>query len=633
WQEQHQITHTRTTLKAGRELNATFREDAVIAGLKAEAGEMIKINAQKDVLSLGVENLDHASHLVKSGGGLFGSRSREEVSRTRLDSLPDAFKAPLSLVNSEGNLLNQGTQYQGKAVLQAKGKASLQSSETLVEETKVCQSSSLVWQKTRSQGTIHQTYRPVAATEGLTVRANTLVLEFPKGQEIPENLTIEGLPTPLLEGPSEQPTEPLHLEVKHPQEVHKHWEQSHQGLTAGAAAVLGLAVTLATGTPLGNFAGGLTGATQGFAYAATKAGIQAVAAATVVGTVNHQGNAGRAVEDLGKPTALKSIATAIATAGLVGPAPEGGIFSANFAENLATHGAQHLSYGLQSGAVSFAINGGSAKDALKGAGLLAASSAVQASVANELGILRKEGLDSATHKIGHALGGAAAGAILDPKNPGRGALSGALGAVVGEVVAEALPENLTRETRADVGKIAAATGALLTKQDVPTAIVTADTALQNNWLLTGAIGGGLAVAANTEEGQKVLAEIEGATQAALEKERALGFENLNEAEQFLVGAYHTGVIKDFAYRELDALTNGKLSLVNDLVSKGLQWTGEVAGDALKSLSASETMASHGAAFTMGAVGSLVPSKTQALASIGKTGKTLTGPIKISRVEK
>ncbi|MGL5784628.1 MAG: hypothetical protein ACRCYZ_04095 [Alphaproteobacteria bacterium] len=36
-----------------------------------------------------------------------------------------------------------------------------------------------------------------------------------------------------------------------------------------------------------------------------KAGIQAVAAATVVGTVNHQGNAGRAVEDLGKPEALK----------------------------------------------------------------------------------------------------------------------------------------------------------------------------------------------------------------------------------------------------------------------------------------------------------------------------------------
>ncbi|MGL4427135.1 MAG: DUF637 domain-containing protein, partial [Alphaproteobacteria bacterium] len=45
---------------------------------------------------------------------------------------------------------------------------------------------------------------------------------------------------------------------------------------------------------------------------AAKAGIQAVAASTVVGTMNHQGNLGKALEDLGKPKALKSIATAIA---------------------------------------------------------------------------------------------------------------------------------------------------------------------------------------------------------------------------------------------------------------------------------------------------------------------------------
>ncbi|MGL4426368.1 MAG: hypothetical protein ACRCUQ_01240, partial [Alphaproteobacteria bacterium] len=69
------------------------------------------------------------------------------------------------------------------------------------------------------------------------------------------------------------------------------------------------------------------------------------------------------------------------------------------------------------------------------------------------------------------------------------------------------------------------------------------------------------------------------------------------------------------------------------VSSGLQWTGEAASDALKSLHASETLASHGAAFTVGAVGSLVPSKAQSLAAIGKTGKKATGPIKASRVEK
>ncbi|MGL4824973.1 MAG: DUF637 domain-containing protein, partial [Alphaproteobacteria bacterium] len=50
---------------------------------------------------------------------------------------------------------------------------------------------------------------------------------------------------------------------------------------------------------------------------AAKAGIQAVASATVVGTMNHQGNVGRAVEDMGKPEGLRAIATSILTAGLV----------------------------------------------------------------------------------------------------------------------------------------------------------------------------------------------------------------------------------------------------------------------------------------------------------------------------
>ncbi|MGL4825436.1 MAG: hypothetical protein ACRC4G_04485, partial [Alphaproteobacteria bacterium] len=40
--------------------------------------------------------------------------------------------------------------------------------------------------------------------------------------------------------------------------------------------------------------------------AAAKAGVQAVAASTVVGTVNHQGNVFKAVEDMAKPEALKS---------------------------------------------------------------------------------------------------------------------------------------------------------------------------------------------------------------------------------------------------------------------------------------------------------------------------------------
>ena len=242
---------------------------------------------------------------------------------------------------------------------------------------------------------------------------------------------------PLLNPDSLDPELTLHPV----QGAYEHWDQSYFGLTPGFAAVVALAVTLATGGAGGPAAQAATAmgfGAEGAVFLAAKAGIQAVAASTVVGTLNHQGNVFKAVEDLGKPRALKSVATAIATAGLLGPAPEGGVFSANFAENLAAHGAQHLSYGLKAGAISFAINGGSGEDALKAAGLLAASNAVQASAANELGALRQEGLDSVPHKMGHALAGAAAGAILDPKNPGKGAAAGALGAVIGETVAEAV---------------------------------------------------------------------------------------------------------------------------------------------------------------------------------------------------
>ncbi|MGL5784870.1 MAG: DUF637 domain-containing protein [Alphaproteobacteria bacterium] len=50
---------------------------------------------------------------------------------------------------------------------------------------------------------------------------------------------------------------------------------------------------------------------------ASEANIQAVAASTVVGTLNHQGNAFKAVEDVAKPQGLKSLALAGLTGGLM----------------------------------------------------------------------------------------------------------------------------------------------------------------------------------------------------------------------------------------------------------------------------------------------------------------------------
>jgi Possible hemagglutinin (DUF637) len=552
WHRDEVVSHEVSHFIAGRQIQATLGDDLIVAGLKAKARQSIKLKGKKNIGFLGVQNFTRHARFAKSDGGWLGKSTREEVSHTRLESLPDEFKAPLSIVNSDGNLLNVGTQYSGKAVLQVKGKATLQAAETLTDIQENRQSTSLIWQSASNTGAFHETYRPVAALGGLTLQTpHDGVFELPQGQKLPENLTVERLPASALEGnpawgphglleslaepeqpgmhalseqpgqliPAAQPEAPQ-LQVKHLQEIHKRWNQTRQGLTPGAAALFGLAITLTTGAPLGNLAGSLTGATQGFAYAATKAGMQAVASATVVGTVNHQGNLGKALEDLGKPQALRSIAASIATAGLV--------------EDLTTRLklpdtpktlTQHAQRAAVKSAISVPINamlgGQKLEEALLSGATTFAADTLGCHFATEIGkAYGAKKLSYGEHKALHAFVGAVTGAILNPADLGKGALSGALGAFVAEVVGEAVIGDMRRlaqktmaeaalegrhlsqqelldrlepdrEFAKNIGQIAAAGVALLSRQDVDTVIHTAQNATENN-LVQFLIVGGLA---------------------------------------------------------------------------------------------------------------------------------------------
>jgi len=77
--------------------------------------------------------------------------------------------------------------------------------------------------------------------------------------------------------------------------------------------------------------------------------------------------------------------------------------------------------------------------------------------------------------------GAVQGVILS-SDPLSGAAAGATGAIVAETTAMNLPSSLAPRTRANIGRIAAGVTTLVTNQDVNTAITTATTAVENNWL-------------------------------------------------------------------------------------------------------------------------------------------------------
>ncbi|MGL5785176.1 MAG: DUF637 domain-containing protein, partial [Alphaproteobacteria bacterium] len=175
--------------------------------------------------------------------------------------------------------------------------------------------------------------------------------------------------------------------------------------------------------------------------AAAKAGVQAVAASTVVGTLNHQGNVFKAVEDMAKPDGLRAIATSILTAGLV----ENVTQTLKLPDAPKTFG-EHFQKAAIKAAVSFPLNmalGGADPDkALGDAALGIAANTIGGFAATKIGqAYGAESLSYAEHKALHAGLGAITGAILDPKNPGRGALAGALGAVTSEMLAEAIAGN------------------------------------------------------------------------------------------------------------------------------------------------------------------------------------------------
>ncbi|MGL5719906.1 MAG: hypothetical protein ACRCYP_03825, partial [Alphaproteobacteria bacterium] len=196
------------------------------------------------------------------------------------------------------------------------------------------------------------------------------------------------------------------------------------------------------------------------------------------------------------------------------------------AQTLGEHFQKAAVRGVVSGTVNATLGGVDPDKAFGDVALGVAANTIGGFAATKIGqAYGAESLNYAEHKALHAGLGAITGAILDPKNPGKGALAGALGAVTSEMLAEAISGNpkemATRvlgevaeraakegrgfsqkdyetalkeaaEVAKNVGQIGAAGTALLAKQEVATAIHTAQNATENN-LVPGLIAGGLVV--------------------------------------------------------------------------------------------------------------------------------------------
>ena len=101
------------------------------------------------------------------------------------------------------------------------------------------------------------------------------------------------------------------------------WNYKAEGLTQGAAALIALAVTIATQGAASGLAGAITGATAAGAQAtlaqvvltkALSAGMTSLASKAAVSLVNNKGDIGKVLKELGSSASIKSLITTMLTA-------------------------------------------------------------------------------------------------------------------------------------------------------------------------------------------------------------------------------------------------------------------------------------------------------------------------------
>ncbi|MBP9878296.1 MAG: DUF637 domain-containing protein [Alphaproteobacteria bacterium] len=331
------------------------------------------------------------------------------------------------------------------------------------------------------------------------------------------------------------------------QEFHKHWNHKQSGLTPGGAAIIALAVAIATAGAGSAVSAGVAGAASsagmstamaGLMGAMSKAAFMSLVSTASVSLVNNKGDFGKVFAELASKEQMRSLAVAVATAGLT----HGVGGALDIPASTDSVGARMQNVAVQRGAQTVAetvIYGDDFGNAVQrnaiggfvdfGAGLAAQEigemyhgNPEEASLSEEAGSKQDKHIDYVTHKIAHGVVGGTAGYILEGK---KGVIGGAIGSVASEMTAEALGQNIAEEalqeaqSKADregrpfdraeyqqilshkiemvqhLSELSSSGVSLLTGQDVDMSVQTAQNATANNWVKGALLLGGLALTA------------------------------------------------------------------------------------------------------------------------------------------
>ena len=518
------LTHRLASVQSGGDLSVEAGADLRLRGAELEAGGDARLSAEGDVELASVQDQRFDDlKLDLESGGLFGVKTniRRQSAETETKRTSVRSGGELVIRSGGGDITLDAVKLksEGETVVEAaQGKIAMLSETDTSFEQDYHREEDVFWWNEADKGHSGETIEHVEieAGGGLRIHAGEgVVVEYHKTGSLDASLD-QLAQSPGLAWVEELRNDP-NVDWRGVEATFNEWDYEAQGLTEAGAALVSLAAVAVAGPALGELAASMAtslGVTSAAMEAALAAGLKTLASQAAVTLVNHQGDLLATLQQLGSSDTLKSLVTAMVTAGLADKVT--GLAGLD----LDLEGASRLDQVVQDlqrnlvratvrAGVTTAIQGGELDDALVSALRMAAADTLGQVVAEEIGAAYGEAIEDGrspgeyiAHKVAHAALGCATGAI-GSDDCGSGAAGGVAGAVVSEAYkgmtlgdelqslmesGEDDPEVLQakfaewRQRGVDLSKLSAGLLAAAAGGDMDVAIGTGGNAAENNVL-------------------------------------------------------------------------------------------------------------------------------------------------------
>jgi filamentous hemagglutinin family protein len=326
-----ELSAASVSVSAGNELNTYGTRVSSGGRVSLQAGGAANYYAVYDQIN----NRDDSTK-TRSFFGIQYSKSRSSSSSIENTPLVTRLQSEAELVsNSGGNTLLQGTQvsagggYTFNAGVGEKARADarmiLEGVKTTVQQSRTSKSDAVVWQTLTNSGSNTETLAlPSFAGGGTFSAPGGISVQIPEGNFKNQIQTL-----------SQQPGMGYLNDLAARKDVNwqavklanDQWNYSQSGLTPAGAALIGLAVAMATG----GTGASLIGTTGTVSTAAANAAFTSLAAQASITLINNKGDIGKTLKEMGTSQTVKSMVIAAGVAGVT-------TYTANWGRTLTPNG-------------------------------------------------------------------------------------------------------------------------------------------------------------------------------------------------------------------------------------------------------------------------------------------------------